>query len=509
MATADVPGVALAARIAAGRFGGGVRLLAAALGVFLVFDAGPCKASPPAPTPDVLTAPAWEFTDLDGVRRRIDWQSREGGVALVFFFDPQSPDGILGLNLVDALVARAADFGLIAVGVEAAGRSAAQVRAELTRYAAVYRTPGFPVAADPERAAAKLFDIRRVPTAILVGDRGRIVSRRPGFDFAAAVELTRQVEQLLKRKEGFLSPALRELGLSEQKERQLSAAARARGAEEGAQREALVWGDTVPDFDFSDTAGRVGRWAWSGGTVVRMAFFWSGNSPGAAGDLAFVQELLARAGATTIECIAVEATGLGPGRVTEILADFNRTRPPLSFPVVPDPQRRLAALFGAAGPLPQTFLVGGNGEVLYRADGLDASARAVLREKIDLAAGLAGLELQSAAGDGGEAGAPRGGGAEAPSISRRLEIDESLRFNLSRGDYFFSNAQYERAMMYYQRYLELEPESLHALVRLAQIYDLVRQPARALESWERVLRVYPGHAEGRARIEELGRIGGR
>lgn len=484
-----------------------IAILTLTLSVFL--DCGRCLALPPGSPPATPTAQAWEFTDLHGMRHKVDWLAKGQRGVLVFFFDLHSPDSLLGLNYFDALFRRAADFGLSVIGVEATGRPGAEVSSLLQNYAAVYKTPSFPVVADPDFAAAKLFDSHRAPTTLFVGDRGRIVARRAVFDFGTAVEMTRLAEQLLQRNEGFFSPALRELGLSAHRERLINARAEARDEEDQGGKKALVWGDQLPDFDFTDTAGRVGRWAWRGGRVIRAVLFWSGGSPNSQDDLVFFQGLHTSSGAEFLESIAVESTGLRTALVSEILTAFARKHPAPSFTVVPDPQRRLVGLFGAGDPLPQAFLVGGNGEVLYRSDGLGAGERRILKEKIDRAVGLAGLGLPHAPREVSDGIAQEVVAVEAPSIRQRLEMDESLRFNLSRGDYFFHNGQYERAVLYYQRYLELEPASLHAVVRLAQIYDLVREPAKAREYWERVLGIRPDHAEGRARVKELRQTGVR
>lgn len=482
--------------------GGGFRLAIPTLALCLLVAPGRCGAlSPELPTRIPVTR-AWEFTDIVGARHSVDWRAQDKGGVLVFFFDLQSPDSLLGLSYFDALFGRARDFGLTMVGIEATGRQAAEVRTLLQGYTAVYKAPGFPVIADPDFAAAKLFGSRRAPTALLVRDRGEIVARRASFDLGVAVVLTRKVEQLLRRSEGFFSPALREVGLSEARERQLGARAEATDGGARAERKALSWGDHLPAFDFTDTAGRSGRWAWPGGAVIRVAFFWSGASAGAAEDLAFFRGLRERSAGEYLEIIAVESTGLEADLLAEILGEFTRRQPALSFPVVPDPQKHLVTLFGAGEPLPQTFLVGVQGEVLYRADGFDASARRVLEEKIVRAVRLADLGLPQAVTEVSRGGARGAEGTEAPSIRRRLERDEALRFNLSQGDYFFSNGQHGRAVLFYQRYLELEPGSLHSLVRLAQIHDLIREPAKAREFWERVLKLRPDHAEGRARLGE-------
>jgi tetratricopeptide (TPR) repeat protein len=242
--------------------------------------------------------------------------------------------------------------------------------------------------------------------------------------------------------------------------------------------------------------------------VIRVAIFWSGTSAGADEFLRFFDGLRRRDGGEFLEILAVEASGLDADAVAVLLADGGRRRAPLAIPVVPDPQRLLVGLFGAGDPLPQTFLIDGRGDVLFRADGFGPDVKKILEDKIARAGRLAGLGLPQAPNEVPRPGAAAEGG-EAPSVSQRLERDKELRFNLSRADYFFIGGQYERGLLHYQRYLELEPGSLHALVRLAQSYDLLGDPARARAYWERVLAVSPAHEEGRRRLSELQRPAGR
>jgi len=456
----------------------------------------------PRELPQIVATAAWEFADLDGVARRIDWQARTSGGVLVFFFDLRSADSLLGLQFCDALVERAGDFGLTVVGVEATGRQPVEVRTELQAFTRLYRRPSFPVVADPRAATAKIFGNQRAPTTLLIGGRGEVVARRTVFDQGTAVELTRGVERLLQRGDGFFSPALRDVGVSEAEERELSARA-AVADDDTVKIQALAWGDRLPAFDFTDTAGRTGQWSWPAGGVIRIAFFWSGASAGAAEDVAFFDDLRRRDGGEFLDIIAVESTG----RAADVVRAQLGGSPARSIRVVADPQRYLVGLFGAGDPLPQTFLIGGRGEVLYRADGFGPGVRQTLEEKIARAGRLAGFGLPPAPEEVPRRADQTAGGGEAPSVSQRLERDKALRFNLSRGDYFFSNGQPRRALPHYERYLELEPGSLHALVRLAQSHDLLGDSVRARDYWKRVLAISPGHMEGQARLRTLGRTG--
>jgi len=485
--------------------------LAATVAALGLVCAGAGVAAAPRETPaDSAVTRAWEFTDLDGVARTIDWQAKSGaGGVLVFFFDTQSPDGLLGLNYCEALHARARDFGLTVIGVEATGRRAEEVSAALQSFASTYRMPSFPVVADPRFAAGKLFGSSGAPTLVLLGKGGEIIARHAAFNYGVAVEVTRQVERLLLRSDGFFSAALRGIGLSEARERQLGERAARREAADPGELKPLAWGDRLPPFEFLDAAGQAGRWAWPSGSVIRVAFFWGGDAAGAMENLGFLQDLREQGEGNYLEILAVESTGLDADAVAGLLKAVRGRGTAPAFPVVPDPQRLLVGLFGAGPPLPRIFLLDGTGHVLYRADGFDEGVRQVLPEKIRRAARLAGLGLPQVPDEVPRRSAAGAEGGEAPSIARRLERDKDLRFNLSRGDYFFSNGHHRQALPHYERYLELEPGSLHALVRLAQCHDQLRNLPEARRYWERVVNINPAHAEARARLAELDRAGVR
>jgi hypothetical protein len=488
----------------AGTFWRALAILSACLALHVT----PCAAASPDPPKAVLPVQAWEFTDLEKGRHVIEWNALQTGGVLVFFFDTQSPDSLLGLNYCEALHARARDFGLTVIGVEATGRRTEEVRAALQGFASTYRMPSFPVVADPQSAAGKLFGSGGSPTLVLLGKGGEIIARHAGFNPGVAVEVTRQVERLLLRSEGFFSSALRGIGLSEARERQLGEREAKTEAADPGELKPLAWGDRLPTFDFVDAAGQAGRWAWPSGSVIRVAFFW-GGAAGAMEDLVFLQQLREQGDGKYLEILAVESTGLDAGAVAGLLKAVRGRGTALAFPVVPDPQRLLVGLFGAGPPLPRIFLLDGMGQVLYRADGFDGEVRQVLPEKIRRAARLAGLGLPQVPDEVPRRSAAGAESGEAPSIARRLERDKDLRLNLSRGDYFFSNGHHRQALPHYERYLELEPGSLHALVRLAQCHDQLRELPEARRYWERVVNISPAHAEARARLAELDKAGVR
>ena len=223
-------------------------------------------------------APILTFKDCRGAAHAIDWSTGTPKAAVLFFFDPQSPPCLMEMTFLDTLLARARDFGLAVYAIESRGRAPADINQSLERYCALYRDPSFAMVPDPYFRLGALFRIRQTPTTFLVDGSGAIVLLREGFEQATAVELTRNVERILKQGAGSFSFALRSLGVSEQDETALLARLAAHDEEnDRVVPKALMVGDLVPALEFVDLIGRSSRWEWPApGAPARVVVFWGG-----------------------------------------------------------------------------------------------------------------------------------------------------------------------------------------------------------------------------------------
>ena len=203
-----------------------------------------------------------------------------------------------------------------------------------------------------------------------------------------------------------------------------------------------------------------------------------------------------------LEVLAVEAGGMGAAELQAALQKYRRYNPDPSFPVVPDPGGKLARAFGPWEKLPQTYLLAGNGTVVYHAEGFSAGEAEIMAGKVERAYLLAGRPFPSARSDGAAA-APATVEEEAPSIRKRQDLDDRYRSAIVQGDAAFMAWEFDRALSQYLAALEAQPKDLHALVRVAQIYERRGEPGPALEYWQRVLAVRPDHAEAASRVREL------
>lgn len=451
-------------------------------------------------------APPLELTDISGAARNVVWGDGSPAATVVFFFDPQSPECLLEMSFLDALYLRAHDFGLAVYAVEARGRQPAEVSRSLERYCTVYRAPAFPVLADPAFRAGRIYGAERIPVTFIMESHGVMLNRIEGYDINDAVVIVRRVEQLLKRERGFFSPVLRESGISEAEEQVAEArrttAIAARGSATAAR--ALGVGDHAPEFEFTDLAGITGRWSWSGEPErgLRIVVFLGGLSLESIEELNWLGALARRGHDAGLDVLAVEAGGMGAAELQAALQKYRRYNPDPSFPVVPDPGGKLARAFGPWEKLPQTYLLAGDGTVVYRAEGFNVAESEAMTDKAERAYLLAGRPLPSVRSDGA-AMAPATVEEEAPSIRSRQSLDDRYRSAIVQGDAAFMAWDFDRALSQYLVALEAQPKDLHALVRVAQLYERRGEPGPALEYWRRVLAAWPDHAEAAGRVREL------
>jgi tetratricopeptide (TPR) repeat protein len=451
-------------------------------------------------------APPVDLSDLDGGPRNIAWGEGSPSATIVYFFDPLYSGCLLEMSFLDALYSSGHDFGLAVYAIEAKGRQPAEVSRSLERYCRIYRNPAFPILADPAFRAGRTYGAERVPVAFIMESHGVILNRVEGYALSDAVVIARRVEQLLRREKGFFSPVLRESGISEEEEKEIEsrlAAASAARANTAATR-SLGVGDHAPEFEFTGVAGSGGRWSWSNDAarVMRIVAFFGGLTLDSVAELSWLDALARRGHEAGLEVLAVESSGMDAPAVQALLEKYRRYNPEPSFPVVPDAGGKLARAFGPWDKLPQTYLLAGNGTVLYHAEGFSAGEAEIMSGKTERAFLLAGKPFPTARSDGATA-APAAIEEEAPSIRKRQDQDDRYRSAIVQADAAFMAWEFDRALTNYLAALAVQPKDLHALVRTAQIYERRGETGPALEYWQRVLGVRPDHAEAAGRVGEL------
>jgi len=451
-------------------------------------------------------APPLELVDLGGKARSVTWGEGSPAATIVFFFDPQASGCLLEMSFLDALYNAGHDFGLAVYAVEARGRQPAEVTRSLERYCRVYRDPAFPLLADPAYRAGRTYGAERVPVAFIMESHGVILNRVEGYSFSDAVAIARRAEQLLWREKGSFSPVLRESGITEEEETKIEAriAAVVAARSNAPASRALGAGDRVPEFAFTDLAGRSGSWGWTDASprVMRIVAFFGGLSRESVEELSWLDTLARRGREAGLEVLAVEASGLGVAELQAALEKYRRFNPDPTFPLIPDAGGKVVRIFGPWEKLPQTYLMAGDGTVVYHAEGFSAGEAEIMTGKTERAFLLAGRPFPTVRSDGAAAG-PASVEEEAPSIRKRQDLDDRYRSAVVQGDAAFMAWEFDRALTNYLVALETQPRDLHALVRAAQIYERRGESGPALEYWRRVLAVRPEHAEAASRVKDL------
>lgn len=146
--------------------------------LLLVLAAGLALAAPMV-APDVLAgsqAPSFRLRDLDGHVVELDRLRRQGPVVIEFWATWCTPCRA-ALAEVDAIRREHAGCGLTVLAVSIDGpRNAAKVKPYVIREGLP-----FPVAIDLDGRMEQLYQVRQLPTAVLIDTSGAIVTTHVGY----------------------------------------------------------------------------------------------------------------------------------------------------------------------------------------------------------------------------------------------------------------------------------------------------------------------------------------
>lgn len=452
--------------------------------------------------------PAVELTSLAGVRGRIAPDSPLPRATVLVFFAPQCAECFQEMAFFDTISKRTRELGLEVWAVEGTGLEAPAVEDILEGYRRVFGQPAYPVAADPEYRLSAQLGVRRLPTVFLVESHGVILSRKDGFADADAVDLVRNLEQLLKLGGGELSTALRNHGICVEDEQRIRESLSHQAAwqkPKAPEVRLLAPGDAAPSFTFTDLAGHTRQWPpesgiGGGGMIV---FFWGALCLPCVQEMAFLEEVYEAVRDRGIEVLAVEASGQSAERTRVIMEQYRKFYPLPTYRILPDPGFKVSRLFGVGVTIPQTFLVNRDGVIVAHTDEFVQGPANVLTRKIELAFDLEPgfLEQRRVSGLAPFVQSPEA--AEAPSVMVMEKKGEEFRSNLVEGDTYYREWEFDKALPRYLRCLELTPDAVAIRERVARIYEKQGRLKLAIEQWERVLAANSSHPDAQSRIAIL------
>jgi thiol-disulfide isomerase/thioredoxin len=479
--------------------------------VFLVFVllSAPLVAAARGPVfPDIgHRLPTIQFTDLVGKEHSLDWSSSERSTTIILFFEPRCADCFREMVFFDSVSRLAEGLNLEVFAIEGTGREPKELAGILAKIMSIFQLPPYIVVPDPSYELSTLFNVKRVPSTFLVERHGVVISRKEGFDDRHAVDLARKIERLLDVDKGKFSPALASLGVTgDQTEAYETAEQENRRAKDthAFGTAPLTVGTKVEPFDYEDVTVGPRKWAPSEGEKkATVVFFWGSLCQPCIREMAYLEKLRTAAGPDALEVIAIEGTGLDIMRVNKEIANYKKFSFPISYPVAIDPEGKTGQHFGVKGTLPQTFLLGSDGEVLYHTDEFVEGGELRLAARIEAAMGLEEASLMAKVAQRQSSDEESSAGKPMPVPEDPAIRSEEFTARLVLAETLYRKWQYAAAVPHYLRCVELDSKSVLVKERLAQIYERQGELALAVEERQKILELEPGHLEATKSSEKL------
>lgn len=442
-------------------------------------------------------APFMTFTDRSGTYHEIGWNGNERA-DIFFFFEPYSQASILGLSFLESLSKIVSQHEVSIFAIESSGLDEEAYVKRMERYHRVYGEPSFPVILDPEYEMSKLFGIEVTPSCYLLQRHGVTLYVANYFDETVAANLANRIERLLDRKEGLLSPAFKEVGFEraagkDQREEEASIRARRQRL---AKR--LKVGDRVDSFEYTDLKGETHRLTWSAGEKgLSIVFFWGSLCLPCIQEMAYLENIYQATQDFNVTIVAVETAGLSPEETARVIDRLERFQSRPSYSIATDVEKKIGNIFGGIEKIPQTFFISTEGKIIYHTDDFIREGAGSLARKIERAIGVDAGTIQDTGRGTAEA-------AFSPdSEAQNAERDETFRSIFTQAESYFNAWEFNKALPYYLRCLDMQPDHVYLRERIAEIYERQGKLELAITQWQEVLNLKPDHSEANNRIESL------
>ncbi len=271
-------------------------------------------------------------------------------------------------------------------------------------------------------------------------------------------------------------------------------------------------GDLSAPFSVTDTSRRqysLGQLKADGRTTI--VFFWTMRSAPCLKELAYLEVLHRKYGGKGLVILAVESGRNGGPQLAEIMEKLRNVDVNPSYPIIPDIEGRMSALFGLKDP-PQTWMISSDGVIVFRLDDFSEERKAFIEGKVAAVFDpTAARERPAEVSSSGAPAAPRTSVVEAPSIHKEMTTqqgtdtgrDEEFEKNRYFGEFYANRKEYDRALSYYEKCVALDPKSIQAWLKIGEIQAARKDFAKAREAWEEVIRLDPGNVEADANIRRL------
>jgi hypothetical protein len=213
--------------------------------------------------------------------------------------------------------------------------------------------------------------------------------------------------------------------------------------------------------------------------------------------MGYLEKIYQRAERFNIKIVAIEASGFSPEQTARTIKRLERSQPRPSYDIATDVEKTVSNIFGGIERLPQTFFISAEGSIIYHTNEFIREGAVSLARKIERAIGVDAGTIQGTGSGAAEA-------ASTPdSAAQSAERDEIFRLNFSQADNYFNAWEFDKALPFYLRCLDMQPNHAYLRERIAEIYERQGELESAIIHWQAVLNLEPGHTEADNRIKNL------
>jgi len=259
-------------------------------------------------------------------------------------------------------------------------------------------------------------------------------------------------------------------------------------------------GEIVPFFNGRDTAGTafdLKSLARENNAVV--LFFWHSYKTMSVREMNFLNDMYRYYNLYGMEVLGIEGSGKENAGVIEELNKLVIIGTKPIYAIVPDPGGKLARQYGVE-EIPETFIIGRGGRIIYHLSGFREGDRAGLETKIKEILNL--LPAPVAVKPEDPAPAKRSGPRRKVSVSVD-PVQQKMEKCSYFGKYYLNLGDLDGALEHYLQCAEIDADDIATQLKLGEVYARKKDYERAREAWERVLELDPENSEAGSLIRKL------
>jgi tetratricopeptide (TPR) repeat protein len=259
-------------------------------------------------------------------------------------------------------------------------------------------------------------------------------------------------------------------------------------------------GEVVPFFKSRDTGGSavdLKGMARENNAVV--LFFWHSHKTMSIREMNFLNDMYRYYNLYGMEILGIEGGGKESAGVIEELDKLAVIGTTPVYGIVPDPGGRLARQYGV-DEIPETFIIGRGGRIVYHLKGFREGDRAGLETKIKEILNL----LPAPAVMKAEDTEPVTRSAPQRKVTVSIDpVQQKMEKCSYFGRYYLNLGDLDGALEHYLQCVEIDPEDVATQLKIGEVYARKQDYERAREAWERVLELDPGNSEAGSLIRKL------